>query len=364
MTDSGYMKMALDLARKAEGRTSPNPMVGALIVKNGRIVAKGFHHHCGADHAEIMALKKAKGAARGAKLYVTLEPCSHFGRTPPCVNRIIQSGIKEVIIGTIDPNPRNNGKSLRLLKKAGIKTKVGYLENDLKKLNESFFKYITKGMPFVVAKTAQTLDGKIATAAGQSKWITGPAARNYARRLRNDFDAILVGINTVLADNPRLSAQSKSKQLKKVIIDSKLRIPVKARLFRHTKPEDVIIATTHTMNNAKFSLLRKRGVTVIICPQKDQGINLKWLFYRLAKMEIANLLLEGGAKIIGNAIQEHLVDKMRIFIAPRILGDQGARSSVSGMRVTSVANLPALKDLTVKKIAEDYLFEGYVYGNR
>lgn len=242
MNDLDFMKIAYQLALKGRLTTSPNPMVGAVIVKNGKIITQGFHHHRGGPHAEIIALEKTKQNLKGAKLYVTLEPCFHFGRTPPCVNAILQSGIKEVIIGMIDPNPMTKGKSIAKLRKAGVKVKVGVLQDTLFQMNESFVKYIKYKMPFIVAKTAQTLDGKIATRTGESQWITSAASRTYAHDLRNEFDAILVGINTVLKDNPGLNATRKS--LKKIVVDSSLRIPLSAKLFKKTKAQDCLMATT------------------------------------------------------------------------------------------------------------------------
>jgi diaminohydroxyphosphoribosylaminopyrimidine deaminase/5-amino-6-(5-phosphoribosylamino)uracil reductase len=214
------MRKAMILAQRGLGLTSPNPMVGALLVKNGKIIAQGWHRRCGGDHAEIVALKKAGAKARGCRLYVTLEPCSHYGRTPPCVQQIIAAGIREVYVGMIDPNPLNNGKSIRLLKKAGVKVEVGFLPEKLQRLNEAFVKYITTRMPFVTAKCAQTLDGKIAASSGHSQWITSARTRDHAHKLRSQFDAILVGVNTVLQDNPRLNAAARSKRLKKIILDS------------------------------------------------------------------------------------------------------------------------------------------------
>ena len=361
--DSDYMKMALDLAQRAKGQTSPNPIVGAVIVRNNKIIAEGYHRRCGADHAEVVALKKAGKSAKGAKLYVTLEPCSHFGRTPPCVDRIIQSGIEEVNVGMIDPNPVNNGKSILKLKHARIKTKVGFLKEELQKANESFIKFIRYRIPFVVVKSAQTIDGKIATALGQSKWITSKQSRNYAHHLRNDFDAILVGIGTVLKDNPRLNATKKSKRIKKIILDTTLRIPLQAQLFKNTIPSDIIVATTEKMKKDKYLLLKKKGVDTIICPPSYDGVDLSWLLKKLAQKEITNILVEGGSKIIGSLLKENLVDKFLIFIAPKIMGDERAINSVRGLTLNNINRLVRLKNLTFQKIGDDILIEGYVYRN-
>ncbi len=363
-TDHDYMKLALKLALKAKGRTSPNPLVGAVIVKNNRILATGFHYRCGADHAEIDALKKIQYKASGAKLYVTLEPCCHVGRTPPCVDVLISSGIKEVIIGMKDPNPLVSGKSIVKLRRAGIKVKSGPLEEELQKINEPFIKFITTKMPFVVAKSAQTLDGKIATRTFQSQWITNQSSRNYARDLRNDFDAILVGINTVLKDDPALNASKKDKKLKKIIVDTDLRISAGAKLFQKTDPQAVFIATTKNANKSKVDAFLKKGINVIICPQRDGQVDLKWLFKELAKREITYILVEGGSKIIGSALRAHLVDKMLIFIAPKIFGDKQALGSVEGLKTKRIDEAIPLKNLSFRQIKGDILIEGYVYRNR
>ncbi len=367
-TDLDYMKRALELALRARGETSPNPMVGAVVVRAGKIIAEGYHLYCGADHAEVMALKKAKTKSVGAKLYVTLEPCSHFGRTPPCVDRIIEAGIEEVIVGMVDPNPVNSGKSLLKLKCAGIKVKVGFFEEQLKKINEVFIKYITQKIPFIVAKSAQTLDGKIAVPTGESQWITAKESRDYAHRLRSDFDGILIGINTVLKDNPFLNASKKRKPIKKIVVDSHLRLPFKANLFKNTDPSDVVIATTKQAAQNKLQQFQKRGVTLMVCPEfvpakefpaAGKRIRLRWLFQELARREISSVLIEGGAHIIGGALQEKLVDKFLVFVAPKIIGDEKALSSICGLNVNRVDRLIKLRDVSVECLAEDILIRGY-----
>lgn len=360
MTDRHYMQRALHLALKAKGKTSPNPMVGAVIVRGNRIIAEGWHHRCGADHAEIAAIKKAGRRARGARLYVTLEPCGHYGRTPPCVDQIIQGGIKEVIMAMKDPNPLTNGKSIVKLRRAGIKVKVGVLRNEAARINEAFIKYIKYKMPFVVAKCAQTLDGKIATATGHSHWITSPKARQFARSKRDEFDAILVGINTVINDNPRLSGHSKTKRLKKIVLDSALRIPLRARLFAGTQRGDCIVATTKYAPPAKKKLLQKKGITIIRCPQCRGQIDLPWLLKELAKREITSILMEGGAQVIGSALKDRLVDKMHVYVAPKIIGDHKALNAVVGVNVRLLKRAIVLKNITFQKIDSDLFIAGYV----
>lgn len=360
MTDIDYMQRAYRLALKAKGKTSPNPMVGSVLVKNKRIIAEGWHSRCGGDHAEISALKKVRGSVLKSKMYVTLEPCYHTGRTAPCVDQIIRSGISEVVIGMKDPNPLTNGKSIAKLRRAGLKTKVGILQDELELLNEKFIKYNKRKMPFVSVKCAQSLDGKIATASGQSKWITSDKSRRFARSLRDEYDAILVGINTVLKDNPRLSGSKKSKNIKKIILDSKLQISSKAKLFSGAQPSDCIIATTKKASNRKIQVLRGRGNNVIVCPLKLGKLNLKWLFKELAQLEITSILIEGGAHVIGNALKNNLVDKIYIYMAPKIIGDQKALSSIVGINTGHVNSAIQLKKMTFQQIGKDILIQGYI----
>ena len=354
------MHRAYHLALKAKGQTSPNPMVGSVIVRGEHILSEGWHRRCGDDHAEIAALKKLKGSAAGTRMFVTLEPCFHYGRTSPCVDRIIQSGVNEVIIGMKDPNPKTNGKSIAKLKRAGIKIKVGLLQSELKEMNEVFIKYIKTKMPFVAAKCAQTLDGKIAAVNGRSQWITSQKARQFARGIRNEFDAILVGVNTVLKDDPGLNPGKKSKKLIKIVLDSDLKISPNARLFSKTAPNQCIIATTDKAPQRKIMALRGQGARVMICRTRSGRIDMPWLFKELANMEITSVLLEGGAHIIGSALRAKLVDKMYFYIAPKIFGDQNALSSIVGLRVQNVNKAIKLKKVSIKKLGEDVLVTGYV----
>ena len=355
-----YMRMALKLALKAKGKTSPNPMVGALVVKGGRIIAQGFHEKAGLPHAEAVALDAAGAHARGATLYITLEPCTHFGRTPPCVDRVIKSGVKEVVVGMIDPNPLNNGKGVRALQQHKIKVKVGVLEDELRKMNEVFIKYITKRLPFVTVKIAQSLDGKIATASGDSKWITSDASRAFAHRLRKDYDAIMVGVNTVLRDNPILDAWFSKKQPIKIVVDSQLSTPQNANIF--SKKRQVIIATLpispgqETENRSMLDGL----ATFLEAKEKSGQVDLKDTLKKLAKLEIANVLVEGGGMLIGSLVDDGLVDKFMVFISPKIIGGKDARTSVMGKGVARVEKALRLKDVSVRRIADDFLIEGYV----
>lgn len=359
MSDRYFMQMALNLAAKGKGRTSPNPMVGAVVVQGNRVIATGWHKRCGADHAEIVALKKAGARARGARLYVTLEPCFHYGRTPPCVDKIIQSGIREVVAGMVDPNPLTRGKSIAKLRRAGIKVKAGILRPQARQLNEVFVKYIRSKMPFVAVKCAQSLDGKIAAAAGGSKWITSARARGYARRIRDEFDAICVGINTVLRDNPRLNGARKTKRLKKIVLDSSLQTPLSARMFARGGSRDCLIAVTRKASPAKIRQFQDKGARIIICPVKDGHVDLKWLLKALAKEEITSILMEGGAHVVGSALKQRLVDKLFIYVAPKIIGDQDALSAVAGVPAADINRAIRLKNMTLKNIGRDILITGY-----
>jgi len=344
-----YMNRAWELALQGWGRTSPNPMVGAVLVKNGKIIAEGYHHYCGGDHAEIDALKKAGLKARGAILYVTLEPCGHSGRTPPCTQAILKAGIKKVIVGALDRNKLNNGRSLKFLRQQGVEVEQGLLADELAHMNEAFNCWITKGRPFVTAKIAQTIDGKIATLGGESKWITSTFARDYAHRLRFGFDAIMVGINTVLKDDPQLKTKP-AKRIKKIILDTHGKLPMRAKLFEGTGSEDVFIFTGKPVQN-------KIKAQVIKAPLNNGKIDLKWVLKYLGEKEVTSVLIEGGGAVMGNALQHGLVDKMMIYVAPKIMGEglQGVR----GLKPKTLNEIIDLKDMSVDKIGEDILIQGY-----
>lgn len=355
-----FMNLCLRLAAKAKGKTWPNPMVGALVVRNNRIVGEGYHQKAGLSHAEIVALDEAGKKAKGACLYVSLEPCTHFGRTSPCVDKIIKSGIKEVIIGMVDPNPINNGRGIRILKQHKIKVKVGFLEDKLRKLNEVFIKYITQRIPFVTVKVAQSLDGKIATRTADSKWITSDRARTYARRLRRNYDAIMVGVNTIIRDNPKLEVWFSRHQPYKIVVDSQLSTMQDANIF--SKEGSVIIATLpensgQETENRKILAQRARILEV---KEKEGQVNLKDMMRKLAQWEITNILVEGGGTLIGSLFDEGLVDKVLFFISPKIIGGKEAISSVMGRGIARIDRIIKLKDVKLRHIGEDFLIEGYI----
>lgn len=361
-TDEKYMRIAIDLAKKAEGLTSPNPIVGALIVKDGKISGRGYHERAGLAHAEINALLEAGRKAKGATLYVTLEPCDHFGRTPPCTDSIIKSGIRNVIIGMKDPNPINNGRGIKKLNRNNIKTKVGVLEDEAASLNRPYIKFITKKMPYVTVKIAQSLDGKIATKTGDSKWITREDSRRYVHELRGKVDAVMVGVNTVVKDDPLLlSKSSKGKEPSRIIVDSKLETPVGARIFSKLDKSPVLIAATElSKTKMKEDFRKKRGVEVLVGRSKKGRVDLTALLKRLAGRDISHILVEGGGELVASLLEEGLVDRFLFFVAPKIIGGRGAITSVEGAGVDKVEDAHILKNMRVRQFSRDILIEGEV----
>ncbi len=356
-----FMNMALKLAKKARGRTSPNPLVGAVVVKNGRVVGSGFHEKAGKPHAEIVALNQAGGEAKGAVLYVTLEPCTHFGKTPPCVDKIIQSGIKEVVVGMIDPNPVNNGRGIDILRRCGMKVTVGVLESELREMNSFFIKYITTKMPFLTVKIAQSLDGKIATKTGESKWITSEKSRVYSHRIRGRYDAVMVGVNTILRDNPRLDAWFSKTQPVKVVVDSQLSTPEKANIFANKSA--VVIVTLPTGPGQETENRKILSVQAVILEVKEKSgqVNLKDMLRKLAHKGIINIFVEGGGTLIGSLFDEGLVDRVLFFISPKIIGGKDALSSVMGKGVSRLGQAIKLRNMAVRRFGEDILVEGDVW---
>ena len=355
-----FMRLAMRLALKAKGKTSPNPMVGALVLKNGKIIGKGYHEKAGAAHAEIKALDEARPDAKGGTLYVTLEPCAHFGKTPPCVDRIIQSGIKEVIVGMIDPNPLNNTRGINMLKQHKIKVSVGFLEEELKKMNEVFIKYITQRLPFITIKVAQSLDGRIATRTGDSKWITSDKSRNFTHRIRKDYDAIMVGVNTIIRDNPKLDAWFSKRHPVKIVVDSELSTPQNANIF--SGGGEVIIATLASKpgQETENRIILEEKAKILEVKEKSGEINLRDMMRKLAGMQISNILIEGGGTLIGSLFDEGLVDKVLFFISPKIIGGKDAISSVMGKGIARIERAIRLRKLKIRRMGEDYLFEAYV----
>lgn len=328
--DSYFIQGALRLAKKGLGWTFPNPMVGAVLVKRGNVVGEGYHHKLGEPHAEIEAIREAKTDLKGSTLYLNLEPCYHYGRTPPCVDAIIKTGIARVVCSTLDPNPKVYGRGVEKLRKAGIEVEVGVLEKEAQKLNEAFFTFHTKKRPFVAIKFAASLDGKIATRTGDSKWITNERARMFARKLRGEHQAVLVGINTVLKDDPHLGTRIKG-----------LKDPVRIILDPHSK----------IPNNAQ--VLRDENVLIV-----NEEIIIPALLENLAEKDIISVLVEGGGRTIGNFVDEKLVDKVYVFHAPIIIGGEKSVSSVSGVGFETVKEALHLKDVKFKKFDDTMLTIG------
>jgi diaminohydroxyphosphoribosylaminopyrimidine deaminase/5-amino-6-(5-phosphoribosylamino)uracil reductase len=323
LNDEYYMKMALRLAQRGLGKTSPNPMVGALIVKGGKIIGQGYHKRFGGPHAEINAIQDAKGDLNGATLYVTLEPCCHKGKkTPPCLDTLLKYNWKSVVIGTVDPNPKVNGKSIEILKQKGIGTKVGVLQEECQRLNEAYFKYIQTGIPFVTLKFAQTLDGRIATSTGDSKWISSEPSLKWAHRLRSLHDAVLVGVSTVLKDDPQLTVRLvKGRNPLRVVADSRLRIPLNSKILKDLEIAPTIIAATSQADIEKTFALSIMGIEVLTIEEDSEGmVDLKDLLQKLGKKNISSVLVEGGATTITSFIRQGLADKVIAIVAPKIMG--------------------------------------------
>lgn len=335
-------------------------MVGAILLKDNKVIGESYHARAGEDHAEIIALRKAGDEARGATLYLNLEPCTHFGKTPPCTPRVIEKGVKRVVIGMEDPNPLVRRKGIAALRDAGLEVEVGVLEKECLKLNEVFCKYISQKMPFVVLKVAATLDGKIATRSGESKWISGEASRRLVHRLRNQVDGILVGIGTVLKDDPLLTTRIKGgRDPYRIVLDSRLRIPEDARVIG-TPPSKTIIAATEFAPKEKIEKLEKKGVRILIFHSEEGKVDLKSCLSKLGEMEITSLLVEGGSQVNGSFLDEGLVDKLILFYSPKLIGDQLAPGIFSGKGVSDLQEAVTLREMKVKRIGEDIFLEAYV----
>ena len=360
--DIRFMTRALRLAARGSGRTSPNPMVGAVVVAGGRIVGEGFHRKAGDPHAEIIALQAAGPRSKGGTLYITLEPCSHTRkRTPPCVPAILSAGLHRVVVAMRDPNPLVKGAGLRRLQRGGLSVSVGCLERKAEQLNESYLHRMRTGRPLVTLKMAMTLDGKTATAAGESRWITGPQARRHSHRLRSQVDAIMVGINTVLADDPQLTVRlgrPVPRQPLRVIMDSRLRIPLTARVLSNRLRTGTIIATTARCPRARLTRLRKQGITVLTLSNERGRVSLRACLRQLARVGINHLLIEGGSELAASALYTGVVDRLRLYIASRLLGGNEAKGLIGGTGPSRLARALPVTCLSIKKIGPDFLLEG------
>ncbi len=353
------MAEALTLARRALGRTSPNPLVGALVVNDGRVVGRGFHPYAGAPHAEIFALQEAGSLAERATLYVTLEPCHHWGRTGPCTDAIVGAGIGRVVVATEDPDPRVNGSGVAALRQAGIEVTVGVLREEAEALNEAYVKHRRTGLPFVALKWAMSLDGKTALRRGTLTRLTGEIARRYAHELRNTYDAILVGINTILADDPQLTCRIEGgRDPLRVILDSRLRIPLGARVLQLTSSAPTLIVTTTDAPAEKMREIQVRGAEVMTF--NGPRPPLRWVLEQLARRGVLRVLVEGGGTVHAAVLEERLADKVVAFVAPKLLGGRDAPTPAEGSGVPSMAQAVTLHGLTVRQLGEDAVLEGYL----
>jgi diaminohydroxyphosphoribosylaminopyrimidine deaminase/5-amino-6-(5-phosphoribosylamino)uracil reductase len=350
--DIRFMKRALTLARKGIGRTSPNPAVGCVIVKDGTIIGEGWHHKAGSPHAEIHALDMAGDAARGADLYVTLEPCCHTGATPPCTKALIRAGIRRVIAGMCDPNPRVSGGGLTALKKAGIETSCGILEEACRAINRPFIKHITTGLPFVTYKCAMTLDGKIASITGESRWISCEESRKYVHRMRAHNDAVMVGVDTILADNPHLTVRHvRGRNPVRIIVDSSLRTPTSVDILSGPLARKTIVATTEK-DSAIHRRYLQNGATVLVCKALQGRVDLLDLLKKLGKLGIQSILLEGGSRLAGDALVRGLIDECVFFYAPKVIGCDGF-SPFAIRGITDMSHALAFGDLDIRRIGTD-----------
>ncbi len=358
--DIDFMRQAIELSKKGYGFVNPNPVVGAVIVKNGKVIGKGYHEYFGGAHAEINALKNIKNAA-GSTLYVTLEPCNHFGKTPPCTERIIKEKITRVVVGMPDPNPLVNGKGIRKLKKAEIQVETGVLKNEIRKLNEVYIKYITSRIPFVVLKTAMTLDGKTATNTGESKWISNETSRKFVHELRHRYSAIMVGVNTVIADDPELTDRSgllPEKNPVKIIVDSSGRTPAIAKVFKSGDAK-IIVAVTKKAPPDFLKMVNDAGGEVIVCPEKNKRTDLTYLVGKLGERGIDSILLEGGSALNFSVIEEGIVDKVYSFISPKLIGGEKSKTPLGGAGFNKMSQAPRLKFENVTGLDGDIMIESY-----
>lgn len=363
--DDYYMKMAIELAKGGIGKTLSNPLVGCVIVKNGEIIGKGYHEKFGREHAEVNAINNALNHVKtleGSTLFVNLEPCSHYGKTPPCANRIIKEKISRVVIGTKDPFEKVSGRGIRILKDAGISVSENVMKEECIKLNERFFSYIKKKRPFVVLKTAMSLDGKIATKTGDSKWVTSESSRKFSHELRGKLDAVMVGINTVINDNPSLNVRYGNYRNNpiRVIVDTNLKIPINSKVLSEKLESFTIIATTKNFDEKKYEILKsKENIKIVVAEEKNGHVDLKDLLNKLMEFNISSILLEGGGVLNASMLKENLVDKFYIFIAPKIIGSDG-KPVIGEMNFENLNDVIKLSELELKKISDDILIIGRI----
>jgi len=352
-----FMRLAIKQAERGKGRTGSNPLVGSVIVKNNRIISKGFHGNFGGPHAEVVALKKAGKKAFKASLFVTLEPCSYYGKTPPCTDIIVKSGIKELICAGKDPNPLNSGKGFKIIRQSGIDVITGVMRKQAEAINTGFFNRMKKRQPLVTLKLAQSLDGKIATCKGDSKWISSLESRKVVQELRKKHDAVLVGINTLLQDDPLLTIRGSRSQPVKIIIDTELKTPLSAKILTDLSPGKTIIACAESSSRKREAALRSKGADIIRVKGSLKMVVLPELMKQLIFKGIGSVLAEGGSQIAASLLENHLVDKLYLFIAPIIIGGKSSINTIGGIGADRIDKAIRLKDIKIKKIKQDILVE-------
>jgi diaminohydroxyphosphoribosylaminopyrimidine deaminase/5-amino-6-(5-phosphoribosylamino)uracil reductase len=354
------MKRALTLARRGVGRTSPNPAVGCVVVRNNEVIGEGWHRKAGTPHAEVHALRMAGDAARGADVFVTLEPCAHYGKTPPCSEALIRAGVARVFVGMKDPNPLVSGRGMAALRSAGIDVECGVLERKCREVNEPFIKHVTTGLPFVILKSAMTLDGKTATRTGDSKWVTNEESRRYVHRLRSMVDAVMVGVGTVIADDPQLTCRMgvRGPDPLRVIVDSRLRTPATAALFSMKSPAKTLLATLEPYSS-RGGELAEAGAEILGCRESGGRVDLTDLLRKLGARGVQSVLLEGGREMVGAALRAGIIDKFLLFYAPKLLVAEDGFGLCCGTGPDRMADAFKLRDVSVKRFGEDILVTGY-----
>lgn len=360
--DIFYLEMAYALAEKAKGWASPNPYVGAVVVKKDVIAGYGYHERPGKPHAEVLAFQRAGSLSQNSTAYITLEPCVHWGKTPPCVDTILQAKPKKVVISALDPNPLVYKKGIKKIREAGIEVSLGFLEEKNKHLNETYIKYITKKIPYIVAKVAVSLDGKIATKKFSSQWISSSKTREYIHLLRGEFDAVMIGINTLLKDDPHLTVRHPNwgqKRLARIILDSHLRFPLRANILNTLSQGKIFVFTLPQSSQKKAEALRKKGIEVVLLPSSASKIDLEKVLFWLGKQQISSVLVEGGALLLTSLLEEKLVDKIFVTISPRLIGGKNAPSFLQGKGVNLIKDSLRLKKISTFQIDEDIFVKGY-----
>jgi len=358
-----YMQMAFELAKKGAGRVNPNPLVGAVIVKNGKVIGEGFHEYYGGPHAEVNAFCSAKESVEGAAMYVTLEPCSHYGKTPPCAEAIVKNKIAKVVIGMLDPNPLVSGKGVKLLEENGIEVEYGYLCEELNQMNRVFLKYIQTKTPYVVMKTAMTLDGKIASKTGDSRWVSNEKSRTRVHHLRNELAGIMVGVDTVIADDPILTTRLESgvgRNPVRIVVDSSARIPLESKIVNTANQAKTIVAVTEKADSIKIAQIQQLGNAVLIVKSRNGRVDLADLMVKLGKAGIDGILLEGGATLNFAALEAGIVDEGMFFIAPKIIGGAKAKTPVGGSGIEKMKDAIELDEVKINQFGNDLMLTGKI----